>query len=129
MLANYRDVPQNLIQAIVSANTTRKDFVAADIVRRKPRVVGIFRLVMKAGSDNFRSSSVQGVMKRIKAKGIEVVVYEPLLPDTSFFGSRVIEDLATFKREADVIVANRLTHELGDVIDKVYTRDLFGKDS
>jgi UDPglucose 6-dehydrogenase len=129
MLANYRDVPQNLIQAIVSANTTRKDFVAADIVRRKPRVVGIFRLVMKAGSDNFRSSSVQGVMKRIKAKGIEVVVYEPLLPDASFFGSRVIEDLATFKREADVIVANRLTHELGDVIDKVYTRDLFGKDS
>jgi len=129
MLANYRDVPQNLIQAIVSANTTRKDFVATDIVRRKPRVVGIFRLVMKADSDNFRSSSIQGVMKRIKAKGIEVVVYEPLLSATSFFGSRVIEDLAIFKREADVIVANRLSDELGDVIDKVYTRDLFGKDS
>lgn len=128
MLANYRDVPQNLIQAIVSANTTRKDFVAADIVRRKPRVVGIFRLVMKAGSDNFRSSSVQGVMKRIKAKGIEVVVYEPLLPEASFFGSRVIADLAAFKREADVIVANRLTDELSDVIEKVYTRDLFGID-
>jgi UDPglucose 6-dehydrogenase len=129
MLANYRDVPQNLIQAIVSANTTRKDFVASDIIRRKPRVVGIFRLVMKAGSDNFRSSSIQGVMKRLKAKGIEVLVYEPLLAEPSFFGSRVLKDLAAFKSEADVIVANRFTQALSDVSEKVYTRDLFGKDS
>jgi UDPglucose 6-dehydrogenase len=129
MLANYREVPQNLIQAIVSANTTRKDFVASDILRRKPGVVGIYRLVMKAGSDNFRSSSVQGVMKRLKAKGIEVLVYEPLLAEPSFFGSRVVTDLAAFKHEADLIVANRFTDELIDVRDKVYTRDLFGKDS
>jgi UDPglucose 6-dehydrogenase len=128
LLANYRDVPQTLISAIVEANTTRKDFVAADIVARGPRVVGIHRLIMKAGSDNFRSSSVQGIMKRVKAKGIEVVVYEPEFPDDAFYGSRVIRDLAEFKNVADLIVANRLVPELADVADKVYTRDLFGSD-
>ncbi|CCI55001.1 nucleotide sugar dehydrogenase [Nostocoides jenkinsii] len=128
LLANYRDVPQTLISAIVEANTTRKDFVAADIVARGPRVVGIHRLIMKAGSDNFRSSSVQGIMKRVKAKGIEVVVYEPEFPDESFYGSRVIRDLAEFKNVADLIVANRLVPELADVAHKVYTRDLFGSD-
>ena len=128
LLANYRDVPQTLISAIVEANTTRKDFVAADIVARGPRVVGIHRLIMKAGSDNFRSSSVQGIMKRVKAKGIEVVVYEPEFPDDAFYGSRVIRDLAEFKYVADLIVANRLVPELADVADKVYTRDLFGSD-
>jgi UDPglucose 6-dehydrogenase len=128
LLANYRDVPQNLINAIVASNTTRKDFVAESIVRRNPRVVGIHRLVMKSGSDNFRSSSIQGIMKRIKAKGIEVIVYEPALQEPEFFHSRVVNDLAQFKREADVIVANRVTDDIRDVTDKVYSRDLFGKD-
>ena len=126
--ANYESVPQNLIGAIVDANTTRKDFVAEDILRRGPRTVGIFRLVMKAGSDNFRASSIQGVMKRLKAKGTEVIVFEPLLPDEPFFGSEVLRDLAEFKRRSDVIVVNRRTDELADVADKVYTRDLFGND-
>jgi UDPglucose 6-dehydrogenase len=126
--ANYQDVPQNLIGAIVDANTTRKDFVAADILRRNPRTVGIFRLVMKAGSDNFRMSSIQGVMKRLKAKGVDVIVFEPLLPDEPFFNSEVLRDLEEFKRRSDVIVVNRRTDELADVSDKVYTRDLFGSD-
>ncbi len=129
LLANYQNVPQSLIEAIVSANTTRKDFVAADILRRAPRTVGIHRLIMKSGSDNFRSSSVQGIMKRIKAKGTEVVVYEPGLADEHFFGSRVIRDLAEFTEVSDVIVANRMVAELEPVADKVYTRDLFGGDS
>jgi UDPglucose 6-dehydrogenase len=128
LLANYAAVPQTLIGAIVTANTTRKDFVAGDIVSRAPRVVGIHRLIMKAGSDNFRSSSVQGVMKRVKAKGIEVIVYEPELADDRFYGSQVVRDLDELKRRSDVIVANRLVEELRDVADKVYTRDLFGND-
>lgn len=128
LLANYADVPQTLISAIVTANTTRKDFVAADIVSRGPKVVGIHRLIMKAGSDNFRSSSVQGVMKRVKAKGVEVIVYEPELEDERFYGSEVVRDLDELKRRSDVIVANRLVEELRDVADKVYTRDLFGHD-
>ncbi|MDD2929947.1 MAG: nucleotide sugar dehydrogenase [Sideroxydans sp.] len=128
LLANYSDVPQNLIHAIVEANTTRKDFIAFDILKRNPKVVGIHRLVMKSGSDNFRSSSIQGIMKRIKAKGIEVIVYEPALKDDSFFHSRVVNDLDEFKREADVIVANRITEDIRDVAAKVYSRDLFGKD-
>jgi UDPglucose 6-dehydrogenase len=129
MLANYREVPQNLIQAIVSSNTTRKDFIAAEIVKRNPRVVGIHRLAMKAGSDNFRASSILGVMKRIKAKGIEVIVYEPLIADDRLFNSRVVRDLDAFKADADVIIANRVADELADVADKVYSRDLFGVDS
>lgn len=129
MLANYREVPQNLIQAIVSSNTTRKDFIAAEILKRNPRVVGIHRLAMKAGSDNFRASSILGVMKRIKAKGIEVIVYEPLIADERLFNSRVVHDLDAFKAEADVIIANRVADELADVADKVYSRDLFGVDS
>lgn len=129
LLANYRDVPQNLIQAIVDANTTRKDFVAEDILSRKPKVVGIYRLIMKAGSDNFRASSIQGVMKRLKAKGIEIVVYEPVLKEPYFFGSYVERDINSFKERVDVIVANRRTSELEDVSEKVYTRDLFGVDS
>ena len=126
LLANYEAVPQTLIRAIVEANATRKDVIAADILRRAPRVVGIHRLVMKAGSDNFRTSSVQGVMKRLKAKGVAVIVYEPTLREPSFFGAAVVADLAAFKAEADLIVANRLAPELEDVRHKVYSRDLFG---
>ncbi|KVN49386.1 UDP-glucose 6-dehydrogenase [Burkholderia territorii] len=129
LLANYRDVPQNLIRAIVESNSTRKDFIAESILKRKPKIVGIYRLVMKAGSDNFRASSIQGVMKRIKAKGVEVIVYEPALHEPTFFNSSVVHDLAEFKRTADVIVANRLTGDLSDVAGKVYTRDLFGGDA
>ena len=128
LLANYREVPQNLIRAIVDANTTRKDFIADSIIRMNPKVVGVYRLTMKAGSDNFRDSSIQGVMKRIKSKGIEIVVFEPTFPDGQFFRSRVERDLEAFKQTADVILANRMTAELGDVKDKVYTRDLFGVD-
>ena len=128
LLANYQDVPQNLIHAIVESNTTRKDFIAESIAKRNPRIVGIHRLVMKSGSDNFRSSSIQGIMKRIKAKGIEVIVYEPALKEPEFFRSRVVNDLAQFKKESDIIVANRITDDILDVADKVYSRDLFGKD-
>ena len=128
LLANYRDVPQNLIAAIVSSNATRKDFIADQVLQRRPRVVGIYRLIMKAGSDNFRASSIQGVMKRLKAKGVEVVVYEPVLAEPRFFHSEVINDLERFKVVSDVIVANRITDDIRDVADKVYTRDLFGKD-
>lgn len=128
LLANYKDVPQHLIQAIVDSNTTRKDFIANSIIKRKPQVVGIYRLVMKAGSDNFRASSIQGIMKRIKAKGIEVIVYEPTLSDPTFFNSRIVNDFDEFVNNSDVILANRITNELSGLRDKVYTRDLFGKD-
>ena len=128
LLANYNQVPQNLINAIVEANRTRKDFIADDIIRRNPRVVGIYRLIMKAGSDNFRASSIQGIMKRIKAKGIDVVVYEPVLQEETFFRSAVIKNLQAFKQMSDVIIANRMTNDLADVAEKVYTRDLFGND-
>ena len=129
LLANYSEVPSNLIEAIVKSNSTRKDFIADSIIKRDPKVVGIYRLVMKSGSDNFRSSAIQGIMKRIKAKGIEVVIYEPALHEDNFFNSRVIKDLDEFKAIADVIVANRLSENLTDVKDKVYTRDIFNSDS
>lgn len=128
LLANYSEVPSNLIEAIVKSNSTRKDFIADSIIRKNPKIVGIYRLVMKTGSDNFRSSAIQGIMKRIKAKGIEVVVYEPVLNEDTFFNSRVIKDLEDFKKISDVIVANRLSDILKDVEDKVYTRDIFGND-
>ncbi len=128
LLANFRDVPNNLIRAIVAANTTRKDFIADQILKSNPKVVGIYRLVMKQGSDNFRASAIQGIMKRIKAKGIEVVVFEPYLKEDDFYNSRVIKDLNDFKKVSDVIVANRMVDEISDVSEKVYTRDLFGKD-
>jgi UDPglucose 6-dehydrogenase len=128
LLVNYRDVPQNLIHAIVEANTTRKDFIADEILKRKPKVVGIYRLIMKTGSDNFRASSVQGIMKRIKAKGITVIVYEPTFIGDEFYNSKVFKDFQAFKLQADVIVANRNTDSLADVAEKVYTRDLFGRD-
>jgi UDPglucose 6-dehydrogenase len=128
LLANYSDVPNNMIQAIVDANRTRKDFIADSIVSRKPKIVGIYRLIMKSGSDNFRASAIQGIMKRIKAKGIEVVVYEPVLKEEDFFNSRVVNDLEEFKKISDVIVANRVTGDIEDVLDKVYSRDLFNAD-
>ncbi|MBQ4831541.1 nucleotide sugar dehydrogenase [Alteromonas sp. MMG017] len=128
LLANYSEVPNNMIQAIVDANRTRKDFIADSIVSRQPKVVGIFRLIMKSGSDNFRASAIQGIMKRIKAKGIEVVVYEPVITEDDFFNSRVIKDLEEFKSISDVIVANRVTDDIEDVLEKVYSRDLFGAD-
>ena len=128
LLANYQDVPNNIIQAIVDANTTRKDFIADSIIKKKPKVVGVYRLIMKTGSDNFRSSSIQGIMKRVKAKGIEVVVYEPVLEQEEFFYSKVIKDLSEFKQVSDIIVSNRLSDEIKDVQSKVYTRDLFGSD-
>jgi UDPglucose 6-dehydrogenase len=128
LLANYSEVPQNLIRAIVDANRTRKDFLSEQIIARQPKVVGIYRLVMKAGSDNFRQSSIQGIMKRIKAKGLKVIVYEPVLNEAEFFGSQVVNDLGVFKAETDLIVANRITDEIRDVADHVFTRDLFGAD-
>jgi len=128
LLANYRDVPQNLIHAIVEANSTRKDFIADEILRKSPKVVGVYRLIMKNGSDNFRASSIQGIMKRLKAKGIAVIVYEPSLKESEFFHSRVVKDLVEFKNLADVIVVNRMSDDIADVANKVYTRDLFGMD-
>ena len=128
LLANYNQVPQNLIQAIVNANSTRKDFLTEQILIKNPKTVGIFRLVMKAGSDNFRQSSIQGIMKRLKAKGVEVIIYEPAMADSTFFNSRVVQNLDAFKAEADIIVANRTAPEIADVANKVFTRDLFGSD-
>jgi UDPglucose 6-dehydrogenase len=128
LLANYEDVPNNLIGAIVEANRTRKDFIAQAVLKRNPKVVGVYRLIMKSGSDNFRASAMQGVMKRIKAKGVEVVVYEPVLEEDEFYGSKVMKDLEAFKQRCDVIIANRLMDDIADVRDKVYTRDLFGND-
>lgn len=128
LLANYKDVPQNLIHAIVDSNSTRKDFIADQIIAKKPKVVGVFRLTMKANSDNFRQSSIQGIMKRVKAKGIPVVVYEPSYKEDGFFGSKVVKDLAEFKKDCDVIISNRMSPELADVKEKVYTRDLYSRD-
>ncbi len=128
LLANYRDIPQNLIHAIVEANATRKDFIAEEIISKNPKTVGVYRLTMKTGSDNFRASSIQGIMKRIKARGIEVIVYEPVLSESEFFHSRVEKDLLRFKRESNVIIANRITDEIRDVTEKIYSRDLFGSD-
>ena len=128
LLANYNHVPSNLIQAIVDSNSTRKDFIADSVIARNPNKVGIYRLVMKSGSDNFRASAIQGVMKRIKAKGIEVIVYEPTLQEDEFFKSKVVNDLEQFKQQSDVIIANRVSNDLSDVLDKVYTRDIFGAD-
>ena len=128
LLANYQDVPNNIVGAIVDANRTRKDFIAESIMKRSPKTVGIYRLIMKAGSDNFRASAIQGIMKRLKAKGIEVVVFEPVLEDEYFFSSKVYSDLEEFKAVSDVIVSNRMVDDIADVADKVYTRDLFGSD-
>ena len=128
LLANYKDVPNNLIQAIVSANSTRKDFIAESILKKKPKIVGVYKLSMKKESDNFRSSSIQGVMERIKAKGVQVIVYEPSIDDKFFYNSEIVKDLDSFKQRADVVISNRFSEELADIEEKVYTRDLFRKD-